>query len=82
MVPPYYPRTVSLEKYDHLTPFFDGALIPGDLRAHGVLSKEEMLYLCSTMWKLARGTGMSLSGKLDGENAVKEVWGHGETMST
>lgn len=45
--PPYYPKTVRMNKYDHVTPFLHTVTIPHHHRAHMFVSKKEVLHLCN-----------------------------------
>lgn len=79
-LPRYYPKKVSLGNRDHITLFSDAAPILCDYRAHVLVSKEEVLYLRNTVRKAAIVTKMSRSWMFGEDDAVKEVWRHGEKM--
>lgn len=72
-LPPYYTKTVHLEKENHDTSFLDAVLIPCNYRAKVFGRMEEVLYVRNMIWKAASVTKMSLPGMFDRENAVREV---------
>lgn len=63
--PPYYPETVDLERYRHVTPFMKAVLIPRDRRAHVFVSKKKMLNLRNMAWEEVSVRRMFQSGMLD-----------------
>lgn len=63
-LPPYYPKTVHWDKYDHMTSVLDAVQIPRDLLSHEFDFQKEVLYICITVWKTARVEQMFHSGML------------------
>lgn len=78
--PPYYPKTVYLEKYDHLASFLHAAVVLRNFHCHVFISKNKTLYPRKMVCIAERLRQLVQSRMFDGEDALKKVWRHRENM--
>lgn len=80
-ISPYYPETAHLDKYDHVTPFFNIALIPRNSRGHVFVSKKKAHYIRNMFGKAASMKQMFQSRMFDGQRMpLKKCVGMGEDL--
>lgn len=70
---PYCPKaTVHLDKYGHVSPFMDAALIPRDHSADLIVPQKKVLYLRNMVWKAVSVEQMFQSVMDIGEHSMKQ----------
>lgn len=60
-----------MNRYDHMTPNLDGALISGYPRSQVFIPESDVLFLRNMVWKAAILRQMFHSEMFDGEDAVR-----------
>lgn len=69
----YYPKTVYLDKYNHVTQFLDVSLTPRDDHANVLVSKKELLHIHKSLWKEASVTQTIQQMIFHGEDPVDKM---------
>lgn len=78
--PSYHPKTVELDKYDHVTTLVGNVLSQCDHNVHVFVFRKLMLHFCNIMWKAVSLMQMFEQRIFHGDYVVKEMWRYGEKM--